>query len=63
MLTGGGAKLRGIVDYARTALQMNVRVYKPSGYKGVAEKVKDPAWTTVLGLLEYSAEAGICWGY
>ena len=38
---------------------MNVRVYKPSGYKGVAEKVKDPAWTTVLGLLEYSAEAGI----
>ena len=59
VLTGGGAKLRGIVDYARTALQMNVRVYKPSGYKGVAEKVKDPAWTTVLGLLEYSAEAGI----
>ncbi len=59
VLSGGGAKLRGIVDYARTALQMNVRIYKPSGYKGVAEKVKDPAWTTVLGLLEYSAEAGV----
>ena len=58
VLTGGGANLRGIVDYAKAKLQMNARVYKPRGYKGVTEKVKDPAWTTVLGLLEYSAEAG-----
>lgn len=58
VLTGGGANLRGIVDYAKTALQMNARVYKPRGYKGVTDQIKNPAWTTVLGLVEYAADNG-----
>lgn len=58
VLTGGGANLRGIVDYAKTSLQMNARVYRPRGYKGVTDQVKDPAWTTALGLLEYCADSG-----
>ena len=62
VLTGGGANLRGIVDYAKVALQMNARLYKPQGYKGVTEQIKDPSWTTVLGLLEYSAEQGVSMG-
>ena len=62
VLTGGGANLRGIVDYARVALQMNARVYKPQNYKGVTEQIRDTGWTTALGLLEYSAESGIDMG-
>ena len=62
VLTGGGANLRGIVDYARVALQMNARVYKPQNYKGVTEQIRDAGWTTALGLLEYSAESGIDMG-
>ena len=62
VLTGGGANLRGIVDYAKVALQMNARLYKPQGYKGVTEQIKDPSWTTVLGLLEYSVEQGVSMG-
>ena len=62
VLTGGGANLRGIVDYAKVALQVNARLYKPQGYKGVTEQIKDPSWTTVLGLLEYSAEQGVSMG-
>ena len=62
VLTGGGANLRGIVDYAKVALQMNARVYKPQGYKGVTDQIKSPAWTTALGLLEYSAESGVTMG-
>ena len=59
VLTGGGSKLRGIVDYAKVALQMNACAYRPRGYKGVTEQINDPAWTTALGLLECSAESGI----
>lgn len=58
VLTGGGANLRGIVDYAKVALQMNARLYKPHGYKGVTDQIKDPAWTTVLGLVECAADGG-----
>lgn len=59
VITGGGANLRGIVDYAKAALGMNVRVYRPRGYKGVTDQIKDPSWTTALGLLEYSADGGV----
>ena len=59
VLTGGGAKLRGLVDYAREALGMNVHLYKmPAAYKGLADKVKDPSWTVALGLMERDAQQG-----
>lgn len=59
VLTGGGAKLRGLVDYTKSALSMNATLYRPTGYKGVSDKLKDPAWTTALGLLEVSADSAI----
>ena len=58
VLTGGGAKLRGLVDYAREALGMNVHLYKMPTYKGLADKVKDPGWTVALGLMERDAQRG-----
>lgn len=62
VLTGGGANLRGIVDFAKVALQMNASAFKPHGYKGVTDQIKDPSWTTALGLLEFSIDAGVNMG-
>lgn len=62
VLTGGGANLRGIVDFAKVALQMNASAFKPHGYKGVTDQIKDPSWTTSLGLLEFSIDAGVNMG-
>lgn len=62
VLTGGGANLRGIVDFAKIALQMNASAFKPHGYKGVTDQIKDPSWTTALGLLEFSIDAGVNMG-
>ncbi len=56
ILTGGGANLRGIADYAKMALQMNARVYKPHGYKDVSGKISNPAFTTAVGLMEADAD-------
>lgn len=62
VLTGGGANLRGIVDFAKVALQMNASAFKPHGYKGVTDQIKNPSWTTALGLLEFSIDAGVNMG-
>jgi cell division protein FtsA len=51
VLTGGGAKLRGIADFAREALQLSARVGQPSGFGGMGDKVEDPAWSTAVGLM------------
>lgn len=56
VLTGGGAKLRGIADLAREVLNMNTKIYAPQGYGGIAERVKGAEWTTALGLLNLAAE-------
>ena len=62
VLTGGGANLRGIADLAKICLGMNARVYSPKGYKGVSEKVNDPSWIAVLGLVERAIGKGIVIG-
>ena len=51
VLTGGGAELKGIADYARESLQLSARVGKPSGLGGVAEQVESPQFATALGLM------------
>lgn len=58
VLTGGGANLRGIDDFAREVLGLNTKVYRPHGYHGIADKVNDPAWATALGLAQLSIEGG-----
>lgn len=51
VLTGGGANMSGIVEYARDALQLPARLARSEGYEGMADAVKDPAFTTALGLM------------
>jgi len=52
VLTGGGAKLRGIADYAREILSMNAVVAKIDGFDGMSEQVNDPSFATALGLMK-----------
>lgn len=51
VLTGGGAKLRNIEEYAKHALQLSARIGAIPEYAGVADKVSDPGWSTVVGLM------------
>lgn len=58
VLTGGGARLQGMADYAREALQLSARVGKIGDYGGVAEQVADPAFATAVGLMIADLEDG-----
>lgn len=55
MLTGGGAKLEGIVDVARRVLRLPCAIGVPVSVSSVIDEVHDPAFATVIGLA--------VWGY
>lgn len=55
MLTGGGAKLEGIVDVARRVLRLPCSIAVPVAVSSVIDEVHDPAFATVIGLT--------VWGY
>ncbi len=54
VLTGGGAELKGIADYAQSALGRTVRIGKPFGLKGLPEAHAGPAFGTLAGLVLYA---------
>ncbi len=58
ILTGGGAKLKHIAEYAKHALGLAARVGKPTGYGGVAEDVESPSFACAVGLMLIDAESG-----
>ncbi len=51
VLTGGGAKLPGIDDFAKNALKLPVTIGKPSGLSGLSDKVNDPSFAAPVGLM------------
>jgi cell division protein FtsA len=58
VITGGGAELAGIAEYAREALQLSARVMKPEGFGGMAEQVAHPAFAAAVGLMLMDLEGG-----
>lgn len=56
ILTGGGAKLNGIDDLAKSYFHLPVNIGKPHSLGGMTEKVYDPMYSTAVGLLLYSFE-------
>jgi cell division protein FtsA len=50
VLTGGGAELKGIADYAQTALGRAVRIGRPKPIDALPEAHRGPAFTTLTGL-------------
>ena len=57
VLTGGTAKMEGVVEFAEEVFQMPVRVAKPKDVSGLKEYVDDSTYATVAGLLHYGMQA------
>jgi len=55
VLTGGGAELKGIADYAQQALGSAVRVGRPRGLIALPEAHSGPAFATLAGLARFAA--------
>lgn len=54
ILTGGGAKIPGIVERARDVLGLPAAIGYPSEAAGLVDRVDDPAFATAYGLLLWS---------
>lgn len=55
VLTGGGAELPGLADYAQGALGKPVRIGKPPQMTGLPEAHATPGFATLTGLILYAA--------
>ena len=53
VLTGGSAKMEGAVDLAEEIFHMPVRLASPQTVTGLTEMVKNPIYSTGVGLLKY----------
>jgi cell division protein FtsA len=56
VLTGGGAELKGIADFAQGALGRTVRTGRPIALAGLPEAHSGPAFATLAGLARFAAE-------
>lgn len=55
VLTGGGAELKGIADYAQVALGRAVRIGRPRRLTALPEAHSGPAFATLAGLAHFAA--------
>jgi cell division protein FtsA len=55
VLTGGGAELKGIADYAQQSLGSAVRIGRPKGLAALPEAHSGPAFATLAGLARFAA--------
>jgi len=51
VLTGGGAKMSGIVDLTKKAMRLPASVGSPIGITSVVDNASDPSFSTVIGLV------------
>ena len=56
VLTGGSAKMEGVVELAEEVFHMPVDVGAPTRVAGIADIVSDPIYATGVGLLMYGME-------
>ena len=55
VLTGGGARLRGLPELAERLFNLPVRVAVPRGLAEMSEEVSQPEYSTAVGLVLYGA--------
>jgi cell division protein FtsA len=53
VLTGGTSKMEGVVELAEEIFHMPVRVGLPHGVEGLTDIVRNPIFSTGVGLLQY----------
>lgn len=56
VLVGGGSKIPGIIDLAKNRLKLNVQIGYPQEIDGLVDKVDDPGFATVIGLIHKATE-------
>lgn len=56
VLTGGGAELTGLADYAQSALGTPVRIGRPLHLQGLPEAHSVPGFSTLAGIVLYAAD-------
>lgn len=56
VLTGGTAKMEGVVELAEEIFHMPVRIGTPQAVKGLSDIVNNPIYSTGVGLLKYGLE-------
>ncbi|MEP2235554.1 MAG: cell division protein FtsA [Alteripontixanthobacter sp.] len=56
VLTGGGAELAGVAEFAQGALGRPVRIGKPPALRGLPEAHSTPGFATLAGLCLYARE-------
>ena len=54
VLTGGTSKMEGVTELAEEIFHMPVRVGAPVNVSGLADIVKNPVYSTGVGLLHYA---------
>lgn len=55
VLTGGGAKLNGLVEFVKNKLRLPATLGYPLNITSVTDKVNDLAFTTAIGLVKWGA--------
>lgn len=56
VITGGGAELPGLADYAQSVLGTSVRIGRPPSLRGLPEAHTAPGFATLAGLVLYAAD-------
>jgi len=56
VLTGGTSKMEGVVELAEEIFHMPVRIGYPQTIKGLNDIVRNPIYSTGVGLLQYGVE-------
>ncbi len=56
VLTGGGARMEGVVELAEEMFHMPVRIGVPHGVRGLSDVVSNPIHATGVGLLKVGAK-------
>ena len=57
VLTGGGSKIRGMVEVAEQVFDLPVRIASPIGLEGLSEIVYEEGWSACVGLLVYGRDS------
>ncbi len=63
VITGGGSRLPGIVDFAKKELRLPVSLGKPQNITTVIDKLDDPTYATAVGLLLWGQAFGNAGGF
>ncbi len=58
VLTGGGAKMPGIIDAAKKYLALPAYVGFPLELRGMIDRIDDPRYTTAIGLMLWGLDEG-----